>query len=196
MKYLRHDFTENLYTLPRGVREQMVLDEVSKLINLSRKATLDAIKLCGIEINENASKKTISIELAKNWNNLKLRNKLAKMIVLINARTDDDVFVNFDGDETLSVRDMMQKGKKYVDKYKDKIGDIAFSIGQSLKLKSSAKVIEKNIVDYDAFGEVYKPQKKAGLKHTEESSESNGSWSFLALVGMLGLATMIYMKYE
>ena len=130
MKYLRHDFTENLYTLPRGVREQMVLDEVSKLINLSRKATLDAIKLCGIEINENASKKTISIELAKNWNNLKLRNKLAKMIVLINARTDDDVFVNFDGDETLSVRDMMQKGKKYFDKYKDKIGDNAFRIGQ------------------------------------------------------------------
>ena len=112
MKYLRHDFTDNLYTLPTGVREAMVLDEISKLINLSRKATLDAMKICGVDINDDASKNTISKELCKNWNNLKLRNKLAKMIVLINARTDEDVFVNFDGEETSSVRDMMQKGKK------------------------------------------------------------------------------------
>ena len=116
------------------------------------------------------------------------------MIVLINARTDEDVFVNFDGEETSSVRDMMQKGKKYVDKYKDKINDIAYSIGQSLKLKSSSKVIENNIVDYDSFGSTLKP--KAGLKHTIKESEGNGNWSFLALVGMLGLATMMYMKYE
>lgn len=194
MKYLRHDFTDNLYTLPTGVREAMVLDEISKLINLSRKATLDAMKICGVDINDDASKNTISKELCKNWNNLKLRNKLAKMIVLINARTDEDVFVNFDGEETSSVRDMMQKGKKYVDKYKDKINDIAFSIGQSLKLKSSSKVIENNIVDYDSFGSTLKP--KAGLKHTIKESEGNGNWSFLALVGMLGLATMMYMKYE
>lgn len=194
MKYLRHDFTDNLYTLPTGVRESMVLDEISKLINLSRKATLDAMKICGVDINDDASKNTISKELCKNWNNLKLRNKLAKMIVLINARTDEDVFVNFDGEETSSVRDMMQKGKKYVDKYKDKINDIAYSIGQSLKLKSSSKVIENNIVDYDSFGSTLKP--KAGLKHTIKESEGNGNWSFLALVGMLGLATMMYMKYE
>ncbi len=194
MKYLRHDFTDNLYTLPTGVREAMVLDEISKLINLSRKATLDAMKICGIDINDDASKNTISKELCKNWNNLKLRKKLAKMIVLINARTDEDVFVNFDGEETSSVRDMMQKGKKYVDKYKDKINDIAYSIGQSLKLKSSSKVIENNIVDYDSFGSTLKP--KAGLKHTIKESEGNGNWSFLALVGMLGLATMMYMKYE
>tara|TARA_R100000908_G_C3742576_1_gene138676 strand:- start:221 stop:808 length:588 start_codon:yes stop_codon:yes gene_type:complete len=194
MKYLRHDFTDNLYTLPTGVREAMVLDEISKLINLSRKATLDAMKICGVDINDDASKNTISKELCKNWNNLKLRNKLAKMIVLINARTDEDVFVNFDGEETSSVRDMMQKGKKYVDKYKDKINDIAYSIGQSLKLKSSSKVIENNIVDYDSFGSTLKP--KAGLKHTIKESEGNGNWSFLALVGMLGLATMMYMKYE
>jgi len=194
MKYLRHDFTDNLYTLPTGVREAMVLDEISKLINLSRKATLDAMKICGLDINDDASKNTISKELCRNWNNLKLRNKLAKMIVLINARTDEDVFVNFDGEETSSVRDMMQKGKKYVDKYKDKINDIAYSIGQSLKLKSSSKVIENNIVDYDSFGSTFKP--KAGLKHTIKESEGNGNWSFLALVGMLGLATMMYMKYE
>jgi hypothetical protein len=179
MKYLRHDFTENIYSLPTGLRESMILDELSKLINLSHKGTIDAIKISGVDIVDNASKEVVAKVLCENWNNLKLRNKISKMLILVNARTENDDFVNFDG-------------KKHLEKYKEKINDVSFALGSALKLKSSTKIVQNNITEYDNFGSTYKP--KAGLKHTIKESDSNGSWSYLAIVGVLGLATLFYYK--
>jgi hypothetical protein len=192
MKYLRHDFTENIYSLPTGLRESMILDELSKLINLSHKGTIDAIKISGVDIVDNASKEVVAKVLCENWNNLKLRNKISKMLILVNARTENDDFVNFDGEIGDSVREVMSKGKKHLEKYKEKINDVSFALCSALKLKSSNKIVQNNITEYDNFGSTYKP--KAGLKHTIKESDSNGSWSYLAIVGVLGLATLFYYK--
>lgn len=194
MKYLRHDFTENIYALPRGLRESMVLDELSKLINLQPKSCKDALAVSGVDVKSKLKKTEIAKLICDNNHNLKLRNRLAKMIVVINAREEDDKFVSFDGDFSNSMRDLMNKGKVYIDKYKEKINDVSFVIGQSLSLKSSSNTLNKNLRDYDNFGEVYKPQ--AGLRYSElqKSDDGKGKALFFGTLSVVGLAIYLSSK--
>jgi hypothetical protein len=144
MKYIKHNAIENFSCFTQAEKEDLIIQEMSKMFLLYPRATADILDNCGVTY-ESLKPQDLSLAVEKNGKNLKMLNRIIRLSFLVNEKGGKTMVGH---DRNISYRDVMKKGKPLVKENQEAMKEATLLTRDMMSQEMFSKILGRNVKVY------------------------------------------------
>lgn len=186
MKLIKHNAIENFSCFTQSEKEDLIIQEMSKMFLLYPRATADILENCGVTY-DSLKPQDLSMAVEKNGKNLKMLNRIIRLSFLVNEKGGKTMVGH---DRNMSYRDVMKKGKPLVKEYQEAMKEATLLTRDMMSQEMFSKILGKNVNVYLNLDGQATPEQEAPKEIAKEIVEGKKTSKFvwvaigLAVVGL------------
>ena len=144
MKFIKHNAIENFSRFTKAEKEDLIIQEMSKMFLLYPKATADILDNCGVTY-KSLKPEDLSLAVEKNGKNLKMLNRIIRLSFLVNEKGGKTMVGH---DRKMSYRDVMKKGKPLVKEHQEAMKEATLLTRDMMSQEMFSKILGRNVKVY------------------------------------------------
>lgn len=144
MKFIKHNAIENFSCFTQAEKEDLIIQEMSKMFLLYPRATADILDNCGVTY-KSLKPQDLSIAVEKNGKNLKMLNRIIRLSFLVNEKGGKTMVGH---DRNMSYRDVMKKGKPLVKENQEAMKEATLLTRDMMSQEMFSKILGRNVKVY------------------------------------------------
>lgn len=144
MKFIKHNAIENFSRFTKAEKEDLIIQEMSKMFLLYPKATADILDNCGVTY-KSLKPEDLSLAVEKNGKNLKMLNRIIRLSFLVNEKGGKTMVGH---DRNMSYRDVMKKGKPLVKEHQEAMKEATLLTRDMMSQEMFSKILGRNVKVY------------------------------------------------
>jgi len=186
MRFIKHNAIENFSCFTQAEKEDLIIQEMSKMFLLYPRATADILDNCGVGY-DSLKPQDLSLAVEKNGKNLKMLNRIIRLSFLVNEKGGKTMVGH---DRNMSYRDVMKKGKPLVKENQEAMKEATLLTRDMMSQEMFSKILGKNVKVYLNLDGQGTPEQEAPKEIAQEVVEGKKTSKFvwvaigLALVGL------------
>jgi len=188
MRFIKHNAIENFSCFTKAEKEDLLIQEMSKMFLLYPKATADILDNCEVTY-KSLKPEDLSLAVEKNGKNLKMLNRIIRLSFLVNEKGGKTMVGH---DRNMSYRDVMKKGKPLVKEHQEAMKEATLLTRDMMSQEMFSKILGRNVKVYlnlDGQGnaeEEEMPKENTQFRAVEDKKTSPFIWVVigLAVVGI------------
>lgn len=175
MKFIKHNAIENFSCFTQAEKEDLIIQEMSKMFLLYPKATADILDNCGVEY-KSLKPQDLSLAVEKNGKNLKMLNRIVRLSFLVNEKGEKTMVGH---DRQMSYRDVMKKGKPLVKEYQEAMKEATLLTRDMMSQEMFSKILGRNVKVYLNLDGQSTPEEDAPKEIVKEVVEDKKTSPFV-----------------
>ena len=144
MRFIKHNAIENFSRFTKAEKEDLIIQEMSKMFLLYPKATADILDNCGVTY-KSLKPEDLSLAVEKNGKNLKMLNRIIRLSFLVNEKGGKTMVGH---DRNMSYRDVMKKGKPLMKENQEAMKEATLLTRDMMSEEMFSKILGKNVKVY------------------------------------------------
>lgn len=144
MRLIKHNAIENFSCFTKAEKEDLVIQEMSKMFLLYPRATADILDNCGVAY-KSLKPKDLSLAVEKNGKNLKMLNRIIRLSFLVNEKGNKTMVGH---DRNITYREVMKKGKPLVKEHQDAMKEATLLTRDMMSQEMFSKLLGKEVKVY------------------------------------------------
>lgn len=144
MKLIKHNAIENFSCFTKAEKEDLIIQEMSKMFLLYPRATADILDNCEVSYNS-LKPQDLSIAVEKNGNNLKMLNRIIRLSFLVNEK-GGKTMINHN--RNITYREVMKKGKTLMKEHQEAMKEATLLTRDMMSEEMFSKILGKNVKVY------------------------------------------------
>ncbi len=185
MKFIKHNAIDNFSCFTKTEKEDLIIQEMSKMFLLYPRATADILDNCGVKY-ASLRPQDLSLAVEKNGNNLKMLNRIIRLSFLVNEKGGKTMANH---DRNITYREVMKKGKPLMKDNQQAMKEATLLTRDMMSQEMFSKLLGKEVKVYlnlDGQGDAEEAPKESSKKIDEEKKSSPFVWVAIA-VAVVGL---------
>jgi hypothetical protein len=188
MKLIKHNAIENFSCFTKAEKEDLIIQEMSKMFLLYPRATADILDNCDVKY-DSLKPQDLSMAVEKNGNNLKMLNRIIRLSFLVNEKGGKTMVGH---NRNITYREVMKKGKPLMKEHQEAMKEATLLTRDMMSQEMFSKILGKNVKVYlnlDGQGnaeEEEAPKENTQIVLVEDKKTSPFVWLVigLAVVGI------------
>jgi hypothetical protein len=144
MKFIKHNAIDNFSCFTKAEKEDLIIQEMSKMFLLYPRATADILDNCGVNY-KSLKPEDLSLAVEKNGKNLKMLNRIIRLSFLVNEKGGKTMVGH---DRNMSYRDVMKKGKPLVKEHQEAMKEATLLTRDMMSQEMFSKILGRNVKVY------------------------------------------------
>lgn len=144
MKFIKHNAIENFSCFTQAEKEDLIMQEMSKMFLLYPRATADILDNCEVTYNS-LKPQDLSLAIEKNGNNLKMLNRIIRLSFLVNEKGDKTMTNH---NRNITFREVMKKGKPLMKENQEAMKEATLLTRDMMSQEMFSKILGKNVKVY------------------------------------------------
>lgn len=191
MKFIKHNAIENFSCFTKAEKEDLIIQEMSKMFLLYPKATADILDNCGVTY-KSLKPQDLSLAVEKNGKNLKMLNRIIRLSFLVNEKGGKTMVGH---DRNMSYRDVMKKGKPLVKEHQEAMKEATLLTRDMMSQEMFSKILGRNVKVYlnlDGQGNAEEEAPKEIVEQVVEGKKISPFFWVAIGVAVVGLGWWYY----
>ena len=191
MRFIKHNAIENFSRFTKAEKEDLIIQEMSKMFLLYPKATADILDNCGV-IYKSLKPEDLSLAVEKNGKNLKMLNRIIRLSFLVNEKGGKTMVGH---DRNMSYRDVMKKGKPLVKEHQEAMKEATLLTRDMMSQEMFSKILGRNVKVYlnlDGQGNAEEEAPKEIVEEVVEGKKISPFFWVAIGVAVVGLGWWYY----
>jgi hypothetical protein len=191
MKFIKHNAIENFSCFTKAEKEDLIIQEMSKMFLLYPKATADILDNCGVTY-KSLKPQDLSLAVEKNGKNLKMLNRIIRLSFLVNEKGGKTMVGH---DRNMSYRDVMKKGKPLVKEHQEAMKEATLLTREMMSQEMFSKILGRNVKVYlnlDGQGNAEEEAPKEIVEQVVEGKKISPFFWVAIGVAVVGLGWWYY----
>ena len=191
MKFIKHNAIENFSRFTKAEKEDLIIQEMSKMFLLYPKATADILDNCGVTY-KSLKPEDLSLAVEKNGKNLKMLNRIIRLSFLVNEKGGKTMVGH---DRKMSYRDVMKKGKPLVKEHQEAMKEATLLTRDMMSQEMFSKILGRNVKVYlnlDGQGNAEEEAPKEIVEQVVEGKKISPFFWVAIGVAVVGLGWWYY----
>ena len=191
MKFIKHNAIENFSRFTKAEKEDLIIQEMSKMFLLYPKATADILDNCGVTY-KSLKPEDLSLAVEKNGKNLKMLNRIIRLSFLVNEKGGKTMVGH---DRNMSYRDVMKKGKPLVKEHQEAMKEATLLTRDMMSQEMFSKILGRNVKVYlnlDGQGNAEEEAPKEIVEQVVEGKKISPFFWVAIGVAVVGLGWWYY----
>ena len=187
MKLIKHNAIQNFSCFSQAEKEDLIIQEMSKMFLLYPRATADILDNCGVTY-KSLKPQDLSLAVEKNGNNLKMLNRIIRLSFLVNEKGDKTMTNH---NRNITYREVMKKGKPLMKENQEAMKEATLLTRDMMSQEIFSKILGKNVKVYlnlDGQGNAQEEEEIAPKEIKQTLTEDKKTSPFVWLV--IGLAVV------
>ena len=144
MKLIKHNAIENFSCFTKAEKEDLIIQEMSKMFLLYPRATADILDNCGVTY-DSLKPQDLSLAVEKNGNNLKMLNRIIRLSFLVNEKGGKTMEGH---NRNITYREVMKKGKPLMKENQEAMKEATLLTRDMMSEEMFSKILGKNVKVY------------------------------------------------
>jgi len=190
MKFIKHNAIDNFSCFTKAEKEDLVIQEMSKMFLLYPRATADILDNCGVTY-ASLKPKDLSLAVEKNGKNLKMLNRIIRLSFLVNEKGGKTMVGH---DRNITYREVMKKGKPLMKEHQEAMKEATLMTREMMSQEMFSKLLGKEVKVYlnlDGQGNAEDSPKEITQEIVDDKKTSPFVWVVIA-VAVVGLGWWYY----
>jgi transcription antitermination factor NusA-like protein len=192
MKFIKHNAIDNFSCFTKAEKEDLIIQEMSKMFLLYPRATADILDNCGVTYTS-LKPKDLSLAVEKNGKNLKMLNRIIRLSFLVNEKGNKTMVGH---DRNIAYREVMKKGKPLIKEHQEAMKEATLLTRDMMSQEMFSKLLGKEVKVYlnlDGQGNAEESEAPKEIKQeiVEDKKTSPFVWVAIA-VAVVGLGWWYY----
>ena len=190
MKFIKHNAIDNFSCFTKAEKEDLVIQEMSKMFLLYPRATADILDNCGVTY-ASLKPKDLSLAVEKNGKNLKMLNRIIRLSFLVNEKGGKTMVGH---DRNITYREVMKKGKPLMKEHQEAMKEATLLTRDMMSQEMFSKLLGKEVKVYlnlDGQGNAEESPKEITQEIVDDKKTSAFVWVVIA-VAVVGLGWWYY----
>jgi hypothetical protein len=190
MKFIKHNAIDNFSCFTKTEKEDLVIQEMSKMFLLYPRATADILDNCGVTY-ASLKPKDLSLAVEKNGKNLKMLNRIIRLSFLVNEKGGKTMVGH---DRNITYREVMKKGKPLMKEHQEAMKEATLMTREMMSQEMFSKLLGKEVKVYlnlDGQGNAEESPKEIRQEIVDDKKTSPFVWVAIA-VAVVGLGWWYY----
>jgi len=190
MKFIKHNAIDNFSCFTKAEKEDLVIQEMSKMFLLYPRATADILDNCGVTY-ASLKPKDLSLAVEKNGKNLKMLNRIIRLSFLVNEKGGKTMVGH---DRNITYREVMKKGKPLMKEHQEAMKEATLMTREMMSQEMFSKLLGKEVKVYlnlDGQGNAEESPKEITQEIVDDKKTSPFLWVVIA-VAVVGLGWWYY----
>jgi hypothetical protein len=190
MKFIKHNAIENFSCFTQAEKEDLIIQEMSKMFLLYPRATADILDNCGVTY-DSLKPQDLSLAVEKNGNNLKMLNRIIRLSFLVNEKGGKTMVGH---DRNITYREVMKKGKPLMKEHQEAMKEATLLTRDMMSQEMFSKLLGKEVKVYlnlDGQGNAEESPKEIVEQVIEDKKISPFFWVAIG-VAVVGLGWLYY----
>jgi hypothetical protein len=190
MRLIKHNAIDNFSCFPQEEKEDLLIQEMSKMFLLYPRATADILDTCGIKY-KSLKPQDLSLAIEKNGKNLKMLNRVIRLSFVVNGTGNTSMKGH---NRMISYRDVMKKGKPLIVDNKDAMKEATLMTRDLMAEERFSKLLGRNVKTYlNLDGQ----QDEAPKEVVEEEKKGIPTWLWVSMaIVLVGVGVYFYKKSQ
>jgi hypothetical protein len=191
MRLIKHNAIENFSCFTKAEKEDLVIQEMSKMFLLYPRATADILDNCGVAY-KSLKPKDLSLAVEKNGKNLKMLNRIIRLSFLVNEKGNKTMVGH---DRNITYREVMKKGKPLVKEHQDAMKEATLLTRDMMSQEMFSKLLGKEVKVYlnlDGQGNAEEEAPKEIAKQVVEDKKTSPLVWVVIAVAVVGFGWWYY----
>jgi hypothetical protein len=190
MKFIKHNAIDNFSCFTKTEKEDLIIQEMSKMFLLYPRATADILDNCGVTY-ASLKPKDLSLAVEKNGKNLKMLNRIIRLSFLVNEKGGKTMVGH---DRNITYREVMKKGKPLMKEHQEAMKEATLMTREMMSQEMFSKLLGKEVKVYlnlDGQGNAEDSPKEITQEIVDDKKTSPFVWVVIA-VAVVGLGWWYY----
>jgi hypothetical protein len=191
MRFIKHNAIENFSCFTKAEKEDLIIQEMSKMFLLYPRATADILDNCGVTYSS-LKPQDLSLSVEKNGKNLKMLNRIIRLSFLVNEKGGKTMVGH---DRNITYREVMKKGKPLMKEHQEAMKEATLLSRDMMSQEMFSKILGRNVKVYlnlDGQGNAEEEAPKEIAKEVvEEKKTSPFLWVAIG-IAVVGLGWWYY----
>jgi len=190
MKFIKHNAIDNFSCFTKAEKEDLVIQEMSKMFLLYPRATADILDNCGVTY-ASLKPKDLSLAVEKNGKNLKMLNRIIRLSFLVNEKGGKTMVGH---DRNITYREVMKKGKPLMKEHQEAMKEATLMTREMMSQEMFSKLLGKEVKVYlnlDGQGNAEDSPKEITQEIVDDKKTSPFVWVAIA-IAVVGLGWWYY----
>jgi len=190
MKFIKHNAIDNFSCFTKTEKEDLVIQEMSKMFLLYPRATADILDNCGVTY-ASLKPKDLSLAVEKNGKNLKMLNRIIRLSFLVNEKGGKTMVGH---DRNITYREVMKKGKPLMKEHQEAMKEATLMTREMMSQEMFSKLLGKEVKVYlnlDGQGNAEEAPKEIAKEVIEDKKTSPFVWVAIG-IAVVGLGYWYY----
>lgn len=190
MKFIKHNAIDNFSCFTQAEKEDLIIQEMSKMFLLYPRATADILDNCEVTY-ASLKPKDLSLAVEKNGKNLKMLNRIIRLSFLVNEKGGKTMVGH---DRNITYREVMKKGKPLMKEHQEAMKEATLMTREMMSQEMFSKLLGKEVKVYlnlDGQGNAEESPKEIAKEVIEDKKTSPFVWVAIA-VAVVGLGWWYY----
>lgn len=190
MKFIKHNAIDNFSCFTKTEKEDLIIQEMSKMFLLYPRATADILDNCEVTY-ASLKPKDLSLAVEKNGKNLKMLNRIIRLSFLVNEKGGKTMVGH---DRNITYREVMKKGKPLMKEHQEAMKEATLMTREMMSQEMFSKLLGKEVKVYlnlDGQGNAEESPKEIAKEVIEDKKTSPFVWVAIA-VAVVGLGWWYY----
>jgi hypothetical protein len=144
MKLIKHNAIENFSCFTKEEKEDLIIQEMSKMFLLYPRATADILDNCGVSY-DSLKPQDLSLAVEKNGKNLKMLNRIIRLSFLVNEKGGKTMEGH---NRNITYREVMKKGKPLMKEHQEAMKEATLITRDMMSQEMFSKILGKNVKVY------------------------------------------------
>jgi hypothetical protein len=144
MKFIKHNAIENFSCFTKAEKEDLIIQEMSKMFLLYPRATADILDNCGVSY-DSLKPQDLSLAVEKNGKNLKMVNRIIRLSFLVNEKGGKTMEGH---NRNITYREVMKKGKPLMKEHQEAMKEATLITRDMMSQEMFSKILGKNVKVY------------------------------------------------
>ena len=191
MKFIKHNAIDNFSCFTKAEKEDLIIQEMSKMLLLYPRATADILDNCGVNY-KSLKPEDLSLAVEKNGKNLKMLNRIIRLSFLVNEKGGKTMVGH---DRNMSYRDVMKKGKPLVKEHQEAMKEATLLTRDMMSQEMFSKILGRNVKVYlnlDGQGNAEEEAPKEIVEQVVEGKKISPFFWVAIGVAVVGLGWWYY----
>jgi hypothetical protein len=190
MKFIKHNAIDNFSCFTKAEKEDLLVQEMSKMFLLYPRATADILDNCGVTY-ASLKPKDLSLAVEKNGKNLKMLNRIIRLSFLVNEKGGKTMANH---DRNITYREVMKKGKPLMKEHQEAMKEATLLTRDMMSQEMFSKLLGKEVKVYlnlDGQGTPEEAPKEIAKEVVEDKKTSPFVWVAIG-IAVVGLGWWYY----
>lgn len=190
MKFIKHNAIDNFSCFTKTEKEDLIIQEMSKMFLLYPRATADILDNCGVKY-ESLKPQDLSLAVEKNGKNLKMLNRIIRLSFLVNEKGGKTMSNH---DRNITYREVMKKGKPLMKEHQEAMKEATLLTRDMMSQEMFSKLLGKEVKVYlnlDGQGTPAEAPKEIVEEVVEDKKTSPFVWVAIG-IAVIGLGWWYY----
>jgi len=190
VKFIKHNAIDNFSCFTKTEKEDLIIQEMSKMFLLYPRATADILDNCEVTY-ASLKPKDLSLAVEKNGKNLKMLNRIIRLSFLVNEKGGKTMVGH---DRNITYREVMKKGKPLMKEHQEAMKEATLMTREMMSEEMFSKLLGKEVKVYlnlDGQGTPEEAPKEIAKEVVEDKKTSPFVWVAIG-IAVVGLGWWYY----